>query len=131
MKTLSKLLVVLLAIATCLSVFVGCGKLTKEDIAYNMICYVAEDNQQDIANITLMSGTLKEDENGNYEAWFKVKVGYFTFYYMGTYYVDTEKIDYTDVSHLVNLTPTGAGPLYLATDSFNIDKVNNKLINSK
>lgn len=101
----------------------GCGSsINKEDLAYKMICYVADDNYVDYEDITLISGTLREEEDGNFYANFKVTVNYYTMYYSGRYYIETEEITYTDVT-----SSSLHGPLFDSTTSFNITEVNNKL----
>ena len=121
MKKSLKLILFTLLIVFSFSLIVGCkSKLEKEEIAYKMICYVAEDYNEEPANITLKSGRLNEEENGNYFATFKVVVNSYTLYFSGTYYVETDKIEYNDMTQIINSSIIGAGPGYLDTESFDI-----------
>ncbi len=117
-----------LLIILSFSLIVGCkSKLEKEEIAYKMICYVAEDYNEESANVTLRSGRLNKEENGNYFATFTVMVNSYTMYFCGTYYTETGKIEYTNMTKAIHSSITGAGPGYLDTESFDIAKVNKKL----
>ena len=128
MKNAIKIILSVLLLVVCLSFVVGCNNTpNKEEIAYKMICYVAEDYDEEPSNITLRSGRLKEEDNGNYFATFKVSVNSYTMYFCGTYYVETGKIEYIDMTRAVNNSIVGAGPAYYDTESFDIAKVNKKL----
>lgn len=119
--------ITLLIVLSC-SLLVGCkNKIEKEEIAYKMICYVADEYNEDTTNITLQSGRLTEQEDGNYFATLKVVVRSNTMYFAGTYYVDTGEIEYKDMTKTINSSIVGAGPGYLDTESFDIAKVNKKL----
>lgn len=128
MKNIFKIFLSVLLLAVGVSCFVGCNKTpNKEEIAYKMICYVAEDYNEATSNIILQSGRLKEEENGNYFATFKISVNSYTMYFCGTYYGETGKIEYTDMTNTINNSITGAGPAYCDTESFDIAKVNKRL----
>lgn len=128
MKNVFKIFLSVLLFVVGVSCFVACNNTPdKEEIAYKMICYVAEDYNEVTSNITLQSGRLKKEENGNYFATFKVSVNSYTMYFCGTYYVETGKIEYTDMTNIVNNSITGAGPAYYDTESFDIVKVNKRL----
>ena len=115
---------ILAAWAVCL--FVGCNKeLSKEEIACKMICYVAEEYEVEPSSVLLKSGSLTEEEDGDYFANFLVVVNGYEMYFSGTYYVETEVIEYNDVTSAVEVL--GAGPNYYNTESFNVDKVNDEL----
>lgn len=130
MKKFSKILIAVLLIVACVTLVVGCngGKPTKEDIAYKMIVTVADDYNEDLSNIRLVSGRLVEnEESGEFTAHFKVSVSGYTMYFYGTYYTESGEIEYIDMTRTINSSPLGAGPAYLDTESFNITKVNNRL----
>ena len=132
MKNFVKVLVASLLLVACLSSFVGCGKsLTKEEIAYKMICYVAEEYEVDASDVTVKSGKLEEEDDGSYFANFKVSVNGYTRYFSGTYDPEADKITYNDVTIFVNMSMAGPGPAYSVTDSFDIEKVNKMLKEKK
>ncbi|MBQ3221865.1 MAG: hypothetical protein IJB34_07915 [Clostridia bacterium] len=91
-----------------------------------MICYVAEEYGVEPSSVHLKSGSLNEEEDGDYFANFLVVVNGYKMYFSGTYYVETEVIEYNDVTSAIEMLGT-AGPNYYKTESFNIDKVNNEL----
>lgn len=127
LKNVIKTILSVFLLVVCLSCFVGCNNTpNKEEIAYKMICYVAEDYDEEPSNITLQSGQLTEKDDGNYFANFKVSVYSYTMYFCGTYYVETGKIEYTDMTQMINNLMV-AGPAYYNTESFDIAKVNKKL----
>ena len=127
MKKLFKLLTVTLLLAVCFSSFVACGKsLTKEEVVYKMICYVAEENEVDVADVTVKSGEVEEQEDGDYFAWVIVSVNGYTRYFSGKYYVETETVTYLDVTIAASIPP-GVGEGFYSTDSFDIDEVNDML----
>lgn len=110
----------------------GCGKkITKEDIAYETITYVAEHEGVKTKYVTLLSGSLKQEDNGDYLGYFVVRSMIYTLYYTGTYNPKTKEITYRDTTSIIEQSEqdfgVGAGPLYTTTDSFNIDKVNKRL----
>lgn len=125
----NKIFAVLLSLLLCFTLsfsLVGCSKNSKEDIAYKMICYVADaENGGNVSNITLESGKLELEEDGTYFANFKVKVDSTTKYFTGTYDPQTKEITYKDMTNMFGLVPPG--PAYSETDSFDIEKVNKKL----
>lgn len=126
MKNLFKIFLLTL-LAVCALCIAGCENTpSKEEIAYKMICYVAEDYNEDPSNITLQSGSIEEEESGDYFAAFTVSVGSQTMYFCGTYYIETGKIGYTDMTNKI-LSLGFAGPGYYDTESFDIAKVNKML----
>lgn len=128
MKNTFQIFLSILLLVLGVSCFIGCNNnLNKEEIAYKMICYVAEDYNEATSNITLQSGRLKKEEDGNYFATFKVSINSYTMYFCGTYYVKTGKIEYTDMTKTIKNNFMGAGPAYYDTESFNIEKVNKRL----
>ena len=127
MKKVVRFVLSVLLLVLCVSCIVGCNKPSKEEIAYKMICYVAEDYDEEPSNIKLKSGRLKEEENGDYFATFKVTVNSYTMYFCGTYHTDSGEIEYTDMTRTISNSIVGAGPAYSDTESFDIDEVNKKL----
>ncbi len=122
---------VLSFLALCIAVVfgaVGCGKseLSKEDIAYKLICSVAEDYDSEPEDVRLQSGRMTKEEDV-YTVWFTVKVGSYTMYFTGEYNTETEELEYKDMTSVMENSIVGPGPAYLDTESFDIDQVNKKL----
>ena len=121
MKKVLSTIAFLLCLVTIAGMSTACGKNSKEDIVFTVVCYVAEEYDIEPNEITIQSGSVREDEsNDEYDLWICVSVDGYTLCFNGSYKPETEKITYKRMSG--NL-----GPLFYDTDDFDIKEVNNKL----
>ena len=135
-KWLQFLSVLVLSIM-CVFGAVGCkgdAPASKEDMVYHAICTVAADYDCEPSAITVLSGAISEDEeDGGYNIWVKLYIGYSTYYFTAHYDNDavTEYDDTTAVVEAMISAFGSCGPNYLKTDSFDCQEVNARLLGNE
>lgn len=126
-KTLLKCFLPIFILIIGLTFSLGCGGQSKEEVVYKVICKVADAYDEDLSDIRVISGTIKQEED-EFTIWLKVNInGSYTRYYLGHYNSKTNELDYNDNTYIISVSAF-VGPNYTATDSFDIVKVNRMLL---
>ena len=114
---------------TCIFISTGCKKQeTPEQIVVKVAQYIADAEDEDLSDVSVISGSVKEDdsEENGYLIYCKIKVrGYLTFYFHAKYNAESNEISYSDMSRYSSVL----GPGYFDKESLDIDLINQMLHN--
>lgn len=130
MQKLKKLTIIVLSLMLCLMSFVttGCKKTeTPEQMVIKVAQYIAEDNDENLSDVTFISGQVKEDEDeeGRFLIYAKIKVRRYNMYFYANYYLEDGEISYKDMTSFSSHLGDG----YFDTQSLDIDMINYALQN--
>ena len=132
MRKFKKVAVLLLSVIlmTCVFISTGCKKQeTPEQIVVKVAQYIADAEDEDLSDVSVVSGSVKEDDNtkNGYLIYCKIKVrGYYTLYFFAKYNADSNEISYKDMSKYSSVLGDG----YFDKESLDLDLINQMLHNS-